>query len=122
MTQGHCIVTVLIFSGRPDPHWEIERGRLEELKRLWERLPQSSTPPPRAPPLGYRGCTVDCTSGDRWFGYEGVVSLKGRGSARAHYRLDIERLFERAVLETAPVGALPKQFRIPPESGPSSGS
>jgi hypothetical protein len=42
------------------------------------------------------------------------VAFKGGATARAGYRLDPEQLFEKAVLETAPVNALPKQFRIPP--------
>lgn len=114
MTPDRCIVTVLVYSGRPDPHWEIEGERLEEVKKLWERLPPSSTPPPRAPLLGYRGCAVHCTSGEQWFGYEGVVTFKSGATARAAYRLDPKRLFEKAMLESAPVDALPKQFRILP--------
>jgi len=114
MTPDRCVATVLVHSGRPDPHWQIEGERLEMIKKLWARLPPSSTPPPRAPLLGYRGCAVHCMSGEQWFGYEGVVAFKGGVTAPAGYRLDPERLFEKAVLETAPVDALPKQFRIPP--------
>jgi hypothetical protein len=114
MTPDRYIATVLVYSGRPDPHWEIEGDRLEGVKKLWEGLPPSSTPPPRAPLLGYRGCAVHCTSGEQWFGYEGVVAFKSGATGRAGYRLDPKRLFEKAVLETAPAGALPRQFRIPP--------
>jgi len=119
MTQARCIATALIYSGRPDPHWEIGIEQLAEVKKLWERLPRSSTPPPRAPPLGYRGCTVDCTSGQQWFAYNGVVAFKGDAAAPARYRLDNERLFEKAVLDTAPVDVLPNQFRIPQDRGTS---
>jgi hypothetical protein len=114
MTPDRCIATVLVNSGRPDPHWQIDDGRLEVIRRLWARLPPSSAPPPRAPLLGYRGCAVQCTSGEQWFGYEGVVAFKSGATAPAGYRLDPRRLFEKAVLESAPVGALPKQFRSPP--------
>jgi len=114
MTPDRCIATVLVYSGRPDPHWQIEDERLEAIKKLCERLPPSSTPPPRAPLLGYRGCSVHCTSGQQWFGYEGVVAFKSGTTAPADYRLDPRRSFEKAVLETAPVNALPKQLRIPP--------
>jgi len=40
--------------------------------------------------------------------------FKSGVTAPAGYRLDPMRLFEKAVLESAPVGALPKQLRILP--------
>jgi hypothetical protein len=112
MTRSRCTGTAFVYSGRPDPQWQITDKQLETLKEVWEQLPASRIPPPRPPPLGYRGCAVQCTSGELWSAYGGVVAFR-HGVGRSQRRLDKERRFERALLETAPANSLPEQFRIP---------
>jgi hypothetical protein len=112
MIPGRCTGTALVYSGRPDPQWKIENQSLQGLKKIWEELPPSRTPPPRPPLLGYRGCWVQCPSGEQWLAYAGIVALK-LGAGRSRYRLDKDRRFERAALETAPPKRLPEEFRIP---------
>ncbi len=68
---------------------------------VWRHLENSDSAPPSAPPLGYRGCTLDCGTQGQWFAYGGVVAYGGA------YKRDVERKFERLLLESAPSGLIP---------------
>jgi|SRR6516164_5128172 hypothetical protein len=107
MIGAPCRGTAFLYSGRPDPEWTITATQLLRLTKLWKQLPAGGIPPPKAPPLGYRGCAVRCESGEEWFAYQGVASLLRRAHP-PEYRVDDKRHFEREVLETAPPGALPE--------------
>ena len=109
MTRSGCVVTASLYSGRPDPEWAVEDERLATLRRLWSKLAPSKTAPPPAPPLGYRGCTLRCASGELWFAYDGVAT-HARADGRTEHRLDSGRRFEIALLETAPPGLLPAEL------------
>lgn len=106
MTGTHCTASAWIYSGRPDPEWSLDAEHLTALRRLWQGLPPAGSGPPSAPPLGYRGTSVRCDSGDRWIAYRGVVTFQ-RGSAKPQHREDPGRRFEHAVLATAPANTLP---------------
>lgn len=82
-----------IFSGRPNPAWELGPGEREELDALVARLSPSSD---RAPELGlgYRGFTFDLSGPVRAFG--GYVSEPGAILA------DPERSVERYLLDRLP--------------------
>lgn len=60
-----------VFSGRPNPRWEIDGLRSQELLQLQRRLKVISREPPEPPALGYRGfCYSDATGPVRvYFGY-----------------------------------------------------
>jgi hypothetical protein len=96
-----CTATLAIYSGRRDPSWSLSRSFLLRLEEIWQNLSSFAGPLPVAPPLGYRGCSVNCGQRRGWFGFGGVVE---RGK---EHRADPERLFERTVLESAPKGAIP---------------
>ena len=101
-----CIGGAFIFSGRPDPTWEVEEVVLKKLKKIWNGLSEWAGELPSAQLLGYRGCFIRCKSDLEWFAYGGVVTLKtveGRES-----RMDKNRNIERLLLDSAPEGILPK--------------
>jgi hypothetical protein len=113
MSKAHCTATALIYSGRPDPEWEIDNEQLETLKDIWQKLPPSKIAPPSPPPLGYRGAAIRCASGEEWFAYSNIVTFK-RGAGRPRHRVDHQRRFEQTLLATAPLNALPAGLRVPP--------
>jgi hypothetical protein len=95
---------VSIFSGRDDPQWRVPTGTVRRLKELWRQLERSEGAPPLAPPLGYRGSTLDCGTQGRWFAYGGVVASDDA------FRRDPERKFERLLLGSAPDGLIPAEI------------
>ena len=100
-----CTGTALVFSGRPDPEWPVDRDQAARLRALWLTMTAAASVPPSAPALGYRGCALRCATGEEWLAYGGSVSLtSASGSDR---RGDPERQFERLLLATAPRGMLP---------------
>lgn len=106
MTPGRCVVTASLYSGRPDPEWAVDDERLATLRRLWATLAPGKSAPPPAPPLGYRGCTLRCASGEQWFAFDGTAT-HARADGSAEHRIDNGRRFEHALLDTAPPGLLP---------------
>ncbi|HXQ17278.1 MAG TPA: hypothetical protein VN814_21890 [Caulobacteraceae bacterium] len=51
-----------LFSGRPNPSWELDEAGVREFERLMTRLkPGFATPEP--PALGYRGFLLQAVSG-----------------------------------------------------------
>jgi hypothetical protein len=101
-----CVATASLFAGRPDPEWMIDDAQLDTLLGIWRGLAASAAGPPAPPPLGYRGCALRCANGDEWHAYGGVAT-QGRGNRPPEHRTDVGRRFERALLATAPAGALP---------------
>jgi hypothetical protein len=64
------LVELDIFSGRPNPRWELDEPASRQLLRLEADLLPATLAPPAPPGLGYRG-----------FRYSG-----GRGDSRAYHR------------------------------------
>ncbi|HEY9247019.1 MAG TPA: hypothetical protein VIO11_09255 [Candidatus Methanoperedens sp.] len=99
----------LIFSGRTNPKWNIDKEKSRMLEETWDSLEPFTGEPPSPPILGYRGFIVKDMTGNReWFAYGGVVFLKEGGVTES--RLDKEHRFERILLESAPNGMLPASF------------
>ena len=96
-----CTATACLYSGRPDPQWQVPAAAARDLRRLWQLLQDTESSPPKPPPLGYRGCTLDCGEGARWFAYGGVVAMDDV------CRIDPDRSFERLLLRSAPRGLIP---------------
>ena len=66
------LVELDVFSGRPNPRWQLDERSGQELRRLQSRLSVSSVAPAEPPALGYRGFRY--TDGtDSWRAYRGQV-------------------------------------------------
>ena len=111
MTPTKCRASALLYSGRPDPEWSVDDEQLELLEHIWNELPSSRSAAPAAPPLGYRGLTLACSSEKHWLAYGGVVTFK-HGTRRPQHRRDEPRRFERALAGTAPPDVLPRDLEL----------
>lgn len=98
--------TALVYAGRPDPEWPIDADRAAAIVRLLEAAPATEAGAPPPPGLGYRGVLLSSEPGDSWRIYAGMIVEDRPGCAQVR-RLDPGRRIERAVLATAPSGALP---------------
>jgi hypothetical protein len=101
----NCVGGALIFSGRPDPTWNVGKDVLNKLKKIWDSLEHCKGEFPSATPLGYRGCFLRCKPEMEWFVYEGVVRLKTVEGIE--FRIDNDKKFEKSLLSSAPKGMLP---------------
>lgn len=52
-----------VFSGRPNPRWELDEDSAAALRRLLSRLAVTTDTPPEPPGLGYRGFVFDGDAG-----------------------------------------------------------
>lgn len=103
--RGVWRCSAAVFSGRPDPVWEVQPDAAAALAAIWDALPRTTDAMPQAPALGYRGSTLSAPSGIVWRAYGGVV--ESSDDDHRERRADPERRFERSVLATAPAGLLP---------------
>jgi hypothetical protein len=94
-----------VFSGRPNPSWDLTPEEAAEFRRLFRTLPESG--PVGAPPggLGYRGIIVTETEDDV-HGWDEIVVWKGliwarRGDELRHFT-DKDRSLERWLCGTRP--------------------
>ena len=107
---GECIGGALIFSGRPNPTWDVDQDVLERLQEGWNSLETCLTSDLSAPPLGYRGCFLRCGTDLEWTAYGGIVVMKT--STEKEAREDKDRNFERLLLSSAPEKILPDSLSI----------
>lgn len=96
-------VEVDVYSGRPNPRWDLSPRQAEELRELVRQLPGGEGEGFRPDNLGYRGLIVrGAGSGeadfDELFIGNGIVVASGRGGARKF--IDSGRAVERWVLKT----------------------
>jgi hypothetical protein len=61
-----------VFSGRPNPRWELDEDSAVALRCLLSRLSVSTDTPPKEPGLGYRGFVFAGETG-RQRAYKGYV-------------------------------------------------
>ena len=91
-----------LFSGRPNPTWELTHVESDEILRLLSSLPETTGD--RAPEegLGYRGIVLTPPP-DAAFTevvVAGGVALATDANGRIHHLLDRDRALERRLLET----------------------
>ncbi|HEY6270332.1 MAG TPA: hypothetical protein VIX11_18665 [Candidatus Acidoferrum sp.] len=106
-----------VFSGRPDPVWEVKPALAARLEKIWRSLKPSEIEPPPEPSLGYRGCSLNGPRSRQWFAFAGVVTLRSSGRPksrsksgpefRSEFRRDPAKKFERTLLASAPAALLP---------------
>ena len=66
------LVELDVFSGRPNPRWELDEERTRELRQLESRLIPARQAAPEPPGLGYRGF-VYADAGGQVRAYRGYV-------------------------------------------------
>lgn len=104
-TNRKYFAGVSIFSGRPDPTWPVSDALALDLLTLFDTSARSDSPPPTAPPLGYRGAFLRDDAGNEWHAYRGVVTAQ-----RSNARLDANRTFERTLIDSIPDGLLSRDL------------
>jgi len=57
------LVELDVFSGRPNPRWELDEPSSQKLRHLQSRLSRARETPPEVPGLGYRGFLYPNTDG-----------------------------------------------------------
>ncbi len=100
-----CVGGALVFSGRENPKWEIEKELYSELMAIWDSLKPIQSVNPTTPRLGYQGCFLRCPNDKEWIAFEGLVTLKTL--KLSVYREDKYRKFEKKILSSAPKDTLP---------------
>jgi hypothetical protein len=100
-----CNAHVSIFSGRSDPSWKIDDQLLRRVNDIWNQLEPTNHRTPTAPKLGYRGVTLVCESGSKFFAFGGYVTKLSNNITET--RQDNARLFELQLLASAPENAIP---------------
>jgi hypothetical protein len=98
-----------VFSGRPDPVWDVSDAVANKLVTIWESLPlagRKAEPAPRH--LGYRGCFLRDAKNGEWDAFGRVVVRAS--SSGVELRVDAARDFERTLVSSAPKGVLPEDL------------
>lgn len=99
------IVTLNIFSGRPNPRWILEEGAADELReRIYKNPALTSAAPPSAGGLGYRGLEVRFEESAEAVFIQGGVVATAPGSPNL---VDPKREIENFVINTMPEGGGP---------------
>jgi hypothetical protein len=92
-----------VFSGRPNPHWDLTPQEAVEFCRLFQGLPEGKVDPPTDQGLGYRGLTVTSAK-DLVEGCREIVVFRERVLARCDAKMlqfiDKDRMLERWLLQT----------------------
>lgn len=96
---------VQIFSGRPDPTWEVDEDDARQLEAIWHELKPYLEDVPSVPSLGYRGSVLRLNAECAYIVYRGVVTREWYGNTESRH--DKQRQFERRLLATAPPSVVP---------------
>jgi hypothetical protein len=114
MAKNKITATVCLFSGRPNPEWEIGVKEYNELLQVIHKLPATEIPTENFL-LGYSGVIVK-EGAKRIYIFNELISVTQHGGITAY--TDAERTIEKRVLHTAPAeitkeikGLLPEQLR-----------
>ena len=101
------VAGAFVYSGRPDPAWNISKQVAVKVQELWESLAATDKKyEPRPGGLGYRGVFVKEPGHREWTAFNGTVSLTTPGGVEV--RRDPARQFEKTLLSSAPKGLLPE--------------
>lgn len=96
---------MLLFSGRPDPEWAVTGDHVTRLAEIWAALKPAAPRSDSAPKLGYRGVELQTDDGASYLAAAGYVTHSRAGASET--RVDAGRVFERAVIASAPPGTVP---------------
>ena len=96
---------MLLFSGRPDPEWPVADDHVTRLGDIWATLTPIAPRSAPAPKLGYRGVELHVDDGVSYLAVAGHVTKSRAGASET--RGDAGRVFERALIASAPPGTVP---------------
>ena len=97
VAESPITITVLMFSGRPNPFWSLAGTDAERVIAALQSLPATSEPAPPSPGLGYQGVSIEIADAGRsveWHLYSGIAVANGTRYA------DLDRSVERMLIET----------------------
>jgi hypothetical protein len=98
----HVVVEADIFSGRPNPSWELSDTLIEALLKTVKQLPETEAQS-MFDGLGYRGFRVSFSNEDTQqmmtWSVQGDVVLIDLGG-KVTYRQDVEQLIEKGLLDS----------------------
>jgi hypothetical protein len=93
-------VIAMIFSGRPDPQWDLPEELVVRWQELWAQLPESIMPATQSFRSGYKGCRI--RHGADWLLVnKGIITLHSGGLVLS--RLDEGNKLELMLLRSAPL-------------------
>jgi len=98
-------VVLSVYSGRPNPRWQLDGDAENDIVRRLASLPTDPvTEVPRRPTLGYRGFTIELSGGD---GADRNIVVFGASVREGKtIRRDAGHELELQLLETAPQAAV----------------
>lgn len=105
---ARVVVTLGIYSGRPDPAWTLTRVEASTLSDMFASLANVTDTPPVGG-LGYHGFTIALPSGIV-VAYHGAIAAPGAGPRVM--KSDPGRSIERFLLETSRSHVTPDEFAI----------
>ena len=94
------VVTAFLFSGRPNPQWELTAKQSAVWMNLWQQAATSSKDVERPSILGYTGCRLQYNEHSHWLIYNGCVSFYNKDSVVS--KDDKYKEMEKFLLQTAP--------------------
>jgi hypothetical protein len=112
-TASNVVVTLDVYSGRPNPTWSLAEGMRVEFLRRIHALEGSKAAPPDFENLGYRAVSAELQDETKDTvivkASRGIVTLD-RAGQRFHY-LDIDRQFELWLVNTGAAHLAPDILR-----------
>jgi hypothetical protein len=102
------LVELDVFSGRPNPRWELDASGSQKLRQLQSQLEASNRVPAEPPGLGYRGFWYSDAAG-RVHVYHGYLKTAGAVFADPSFSI------ERYLLDQLPVEFSALRSRISSE-------
>ncbi len=95
-----CTAEAFIFSGRPNPQWELDPEQMKSWMQQWEEASYSDSEVQRPPVLGYNGCRLQKDEHSYWIICNSYVSFYGTNTVIN--KRDDDRRMELWLLHTAP--------------------
>jgi hypothetical protein len=92
-------VTAFLFSGRPDPQWQLKKKQADHFISLWSQAPVSNKEATIPSILGYKGIKI-LAEKKQWLIYNGVITCYEEKIKTS--KTDDEKTIEKFLLSTAP--------------------
>lgn len=97
--KHHWTVIASIYSGRPDPRWEITDEQADRFMALWEEAPLSETEVVIPSISGYKGIRMSASEKQFLISREVITCIEAKMKTS---KKDTQRIIEKFLLNTAP--------------------